>query len=619
MPRIVRDAITSICQPGQHEEQVTKAIEILDGVGWDRRLQPTGERHHPPLCPATDRAGDVQFGRQRRARRQNETLEWLNLPFVFVDRPLERLDVLHRDPFLGVTGRSQLGAEVEQFTLDAAQKRIKRGGCRQRADDSEMAVEFVHRAEGFDAGMILRDPRPAKETGFTGVARLRVNLHPCRCLRAAGRLTVVAKPSILVGMSKTFKTTSLGRGYSWPFSRFSTGRKAKAFGGREWPLCATAGGIRTAVLSLIASAMLAGSGRAAESLLEHQFFAAPVRLTEGFPKAGEGYFSPDGRQICFQAFPEGYPFYQIYVQAFDPRSPRPTTPRRISPGRGRTTCSWFSPDGSRLLFASSHLDPDLTATEQAARDQAAEDARTGRRRRYQWDFDPHMEIFAVGSSTDGTAVLDRLTNSPGYDAECSYSPDGREVLFVSDRDGDPDIFLMNADGTNVRQLTNEPGYDGGPFFSPDGRWIAYRTDRIEKDQLQIHVMKADGSDDVAITSGAGVRWAPFWHPTRPWLIWTGADHSDPTQRPNYDLWIARYDVANGRFRCGAPLRLTDHPGADVLPSFSPDGTLLMWTASRDGDGGGRHATSQLWLAKLDLAAIDTALVAPPAGGDDAAP
>lgn len=370
------------------------------------------------------------------------------------------------------------------------------------------------------------------------------------------------------------------------------------------------------VYGMLAAHVMAAESPA-ESQLERQFFSAPVRLTEGFPKAGEGYFSPDGRQICYQAFPEGYPFYQIYVQAFDAAAPRPTTPQRISPGRGRTTCSWFSPDGRRLLFASSHLDPALAATEQAARDQAAEDARTGRRRRYQWDFDPHMEIFSVGLSDTDEATLERLTDSPGYDAECSYSPDGKQVLFVSDRDGDPDIYLMQADGTNVRQLTNEPGYDGGPFFSPDGQWITYRTDRLEKDLLQIHVMRADGSDDVAITNGAGVRWAPFWHPTRPWLIWTGADHSDPTQRPNYDLWIARYETADGTFRYGPPLRLTDHPGADVLPSFSPDGSLLMWTASRDADGGGRGATSQLWVATLDLDAIEAALAKPTTGASNA--
>jgi Tol biopolymer transport system component len=121
--------------------------------------------------------------------------------------------------------------------------------------------------------------------------------------------------------------------------------------------------------------------------------------------------------------------------------------------------------------------------------------------------------------------------------------------------------------------------------------------------LQIHVMRADGSGDVAVTSGNGVRWAPYWHPTKQWLIWTGADHSDPTARPNYDLWITKYDTkADDRFQAGVPLRLTDHEGADVLPSFSPDGRLLLWTASRSAD-----RASQLWASKIDLEAIEKEL------------
>ena len=127
-------------------------------------------------------------------------------------------------------------------------------------------------------------------------------------------------------------------------------------------------------------------------------------------------------------------------------------------------------------------------------------------------------------------------------------------------------------------------------------------------------MRADGTGDTAVTQGRGVHWAPYWHPTRPWLIWTGADHSDPAARPNYDLWIVRYDTAGGSFRTGEPLRLTDHSGADVLPSFSPDGTLLLWTASRD-DSGGRRPSSQLWVSRLDLDAIERAIppVVPAAG------
>ena len=365
--------------------------------------------------------------------------------------------------------------------------------------------------------------------------------------------------------------------------------------------------VRSIIFLLLWSSVAAASSPEKQSSIESRFFSPPARLTFGFRRAGEGYFSSDTNRICYQAYPDNYPFYQIFVQLFDRDSPRPMTPQRISPGRGRTTCSWFSPDGSRLLFASSHLDPELSKTEQSARDQAEEDARSGRRRRYQWDFDPHMDIFSAPLTGEGLPALTRLTKTPGYDAECSYSPDGKQILFVSDRDGDPDIYVMNANGENVRQLTNTPGYDGGPFFSPDGKWITYRTDRLEKDLLQIHVMRNDGSNDAAITRGRGVRWAPFWHPTRKWLIWTGADHSDPSKRPNYDLWIARYDIHDNRFFYSTPLRLTDHPGADVLPAFSHDGTQLMWTARRDESESGRRPSSQLWVSTLYLDAIDNAL------------
>jgi TolB protein len=348
----------------------------------------------------------------------------------------------------------------------------------------------------------------------------------------------------------------------------------------------------------ISPAVTSGSER------ESGFFSEPVRLTAGLAKAGEGYFSPDMTRICYQGVPQDYPFYQIYVQPFDAAAPRIVEPTRVSTGRGRTTCAWFTPDGRSLLFASSHLDPQLEQTEAAAIKQAEEDAKTGRRRRYQWDFDPQMDLFVADLETPGP--LRQLTDTLGYDAECSFSPDGERLLFVSDRDGDPDIYAAAADGSDIQRLTDQPGYDGGPFFSPDGNWIAYRTDRLQEHELQIHVMRADGSGDTAITAGKGVHWAPYWHPTKPWLIWTGADHSDPTKRPNYDLWLVRYVADASGFQFGEPLRLTDHPGADVLPVFSPDGNLLMWTASRDGDGG-RRPTSQLYVSRLDLEAIEAAL------------
>lgn len=362
--------------------------------------------------------------------------------------------------------------------------------------------------------------------------------------------------------------------------------------------------MRSQSLIQLPAILLLSAFPALASDYENTFLSQPVRITAGLSKAGEGYFAQDMSRICYQGVPTDKPFYQIFIQPFASSNPRILEPFRVSTGKGRTTCAWFSPNGRQLLFASSHLDPNVEQTEENAQAQAKADALAGRRRRYQWDFDPHMDLFVA--DLDKPGPLKQLTDTPGYDAECSFSPDGTQLLFVSDRDGDPDIYVAHADGSHVKQLTNHPGYDGGPFFSPDGQWIAYRTDRQEKDLLQIHIMKADGTSDVSITKGRSVHWAPYWHPTKPWLIWTGADHSDPTVRPNYDLWLVQYEADQLSIECGSPLRITDHPGADVLPVFSPDGKLLMWTASRETEAG-RKPTSQLYVSTIRTDSIEEAL------------
>ena len=608
MPGIVGGCRRRVDMAGEHKQQVSQAVEILDCRGGNQRLWLAGERHHPPLGPAADGAGHMNRGSGRRAGRQNEAVERRQLGIEGIDLPLNRLHVGEADPILRGIRRGQLSAHVEEFALHSPQHRIDALRQRETPHNPQLAVEFVNRAKRLDAGMVFANAGASEEARLTGISGLGVDLHVgsfvllCpRCRRKPllrsrlrggplGRAYTVGETPL--NLQTRFFTTA-------PMHHITAKTVARHF------LTASTTTRLAIVLTVATAACQARSSVASD--LESQYFAEPVQITMGATKAGEGYFSPDSRRICYQAIPKGFPFYQIYLQPIDLEAPRPTTPLRISTGRGRTTCSWFSPDGSQLLFASSHLDPAVDATEEAARRQAAEDAASGRRRRYSWDFDPWMEIFtapleARGESAEASG-LTRLTDAAGYDAECSFSPDGSEVLFVSDRDGDPDIYLMDADGSNVRQLTDEPGYDGGPFFSPDGRWITYRTDRLKKDELHIHVMRADGSHDMAVTGGTSVEWAPYWHPTKPWLIWTGADHSDPTVRPNYDLWLARYTVDDdGSLRFSPPLRLTDHPSADVLPVFSPEGRHLLWTTGRSAD-----RSSQLWLAELDLDAIDTAL------------
>jgi Tol biopolymer transport system component len=303
-------------------------------------------------------------------------------------------------------------------------------------------------------------------------------------------------------------------------------------------------------------------------------------VPSGMRRAGEGYFSPDGTHIAYQAYPEGYPFYQIYVQKLGEN-----IPRLISTGRGRTTCAYFSPDGKKIIFASAHTRPDLEAAENAAR----EEEKKGGRPRYQWVFDEYSDIYEV--NVDG-GDMKALTSEPGYDAEGSYSSDGKQIVFTSTRDGDPDLYVMNADGSNVRQLTNAPGYDGGPFFSPDNKWVIFRSDREKKDMLQIYAVSADGKQEVQLTENLNtVNWGPYFHPSGKYIIWAAADYSGDPRAASFDLYTMDVEHDDTSFKGGKVVQVTFHKKADVLPVFSPDGKKLMWTSSRTAD-----ASSQLYIA-----------------------
>lgn len=313
---------------------------------------------------------------------------------------------------------------------------------------------------------------------------------------------------------------------------------------------------------------------------EDKYLGNPRQVTSGLPRAGEGYFSPDGKTIVYQAYPVGYPFYQIYTQPLDSKEPM-----RISPGRGRTTCAYFTPDGKKIMFASAHTNPNLEREELAARKIAAE----GGRRRYQWDFDSSMDIYTV--DRDGTG-LTRLTDVEGYDAEGSYSSDGKHIVFTSTRDGDPDLYIMTADGKSVRQLTNVDGYDGGPFFSPDDQWVIFRSDREKEHMLQLYAISVDGKVEVQLTDDLGhVNWCPYFHPSGKYLIWSGADYSKGPVGAHFQLYTMEIDYDKTQFKAGKVTQVTYKPVANVLPVFSPDGTKLMWTSTRTSDG-----SSQLWIA-----------------------
>lgn len=357
-------------------------------------------------------------------------------------------------------------------------------------------------------------------------------------------------------------------------------------------------------MSLIVAAAGAEAGMESEAV----FLTNTRQLIFEGRRSGEGYFSPDGQAIIFQSEREpGNPFYQIYTLDLTTGDTA-----RVSPGHGKTTCAFFRPGGDDVLFASTHLDPEARAKQKAELDFRA----AGKQRRYSWDYDEQMDIFLARG--DGSN-LRQLTRAPGYDAEASFSPDGKLVVFCSLREAYPtnrlsaadrkrletdpawfgEIYLMNADGSGVRRLTHTPGYDGGPFFSPDGRRILWRRFSEKGDMADVFTMNLDGSDERRLTDFGAMSWAPYFHPSGRYVIFT----ANKLGFANFELFLV--DAAGTR----EPLRVTFTDGFDGLPAFSPDGSKLLWTSSRAPDG-----KSQLFLANWNHAAALSALEAAPLRG-----
>ena len=323
---------------------------------------------------------------------------------------------------------------------------------------------------------------------------------------------------------------------------------------------------------------------------EARFLSHTRQLIFEGRRSGEGYFSPDGKALIFQSEREpGNPFYQIYTLDLESGDIA-----RVSPGIGKTTCAFFRPGTDEVLFASTHLDPEAVAKQKAEFDLRA----SGKQRRYSWDYDEHMDIFIA--RRDGSN-LRQLTRTPGYDAEASFSPGGQLIVFTSLRGAYPtnklsaadlkrletdpswfaDIYLMNADGSNVRRLTSTPGYDGGPFFSPDGRRILWRRFNEKGDLADVYVMNLDGSDVRRVTDFGAMSWAPYFHPSGRYIIFT----SNKLGFANFELFLV--DAEGTR----EPVRVTYTDGFDGLPVFSPDGARLAWTSGRTPDG-----ESQIFIA-----------------------
>lgn len=295
--------------------------------------------------------------------------------------------------------------------------------------------------------------------------------------------------------------------------------------------------------------------------------------TMGFEKAGEAYFSPDGKTIIFQAVPHGKKHYQIYTLNLDE-----SEPKMVSTGKGACTCAYFRPDGQKIIFASSHADPNLDNPDY---DPSAPGYKK-EGRDYSWDFTPYMNIYEA--NPDGSE-LTPLTTGPEYHAECAYSADGSRIVFASNSSGSMNLYTMKADGSNIFQVTKTTHcYNGGPFFSPDGKRIIFRADKDKQHYLQIYMIDVDGTNEIQLTHNDAVNWAPYWHPNGKVIAFTTSLHG----HANYEIYLQNIET-------DIQYRLTNHPGFDGLPVFRNDGQKLMWTSKRGPDN-----TCQIFLADFTM-------------------
>jgi Tol biopolymer transport system component len=209
---------------------------------------------------------------------------------------------------------------------------------------------------------------------------------------------------------------------------------------------------------------------------------------------------------------------------------------------------------------------------------------------YVWPIYPTYDIFVADA--DGSN-LRQLTTEDGYDAEATFSPQGDRIVFTSMRDGDLDLYSMAPDGSDVVRLTDRPGYDGGAFYSPDGSMIVWRAEYPEEGpeledyrnlldeglirpgELEIMVMNADGTNQRRVTNLGGANFAPFFHPSGEKIIFS-SNHQDPSGR-DFELFMVNLD--------GTGLeQITYSEGFDGFPVFSPDGTQIVFGSNRNNGG-----------------------------------
>lgn len=307
-----------------------------------------------------------------------------------------------------------------------------------------------------------------------------------------------------------------------------------------------------------------------------------TQLTHGGDNA-EAYFSFDNKNLSFQSNNKkwGVSCDQIFnLEISKAKKDSTYKPPMISTGRGRTTCSYFLPGNKEILFASTHKFQDTCPIAPAY----------SPGKKYLWGIFPEFDIYV--SDLNGK-IIRQLTDTFGYDAEATVSPNGDKIVFTSTRSGDLELWTMNIDGSNLKQITNELGYDGGAFFSPDGKQIVYRSSRpvgdtavaeykellrmglVAPTDMEIYTCNSDGTNHKQITHLGKANWAPFYTPKGNKIIFS----SNHASKRGYEFQL--YCINTD----GTGLEpITTQSNFNAFPMFSPDGKKLAFSSNRNNYG-----------------------------------
>ncbi|MFN0200226.1 MAG: M20/M25/M40 family metallo-hydrolase, partial [Bacteroidia bacterium] len=304
------------------------------------------------------------------------------------------------------------------------------------------------------------------------------------------------------------------------------------------------------------------------------------KLTFGGDNA-EAYFSPNGQMLTMQVTNSkiGAACDQIYLLDLQKQPYTTASLKRVSTGKGRTTCSYFLPDGQHVLYASTHEAAEACPPPPKPRSDG----------KYLWAIYPEFDIYIADLQGN---ITKKLTDSPGYDAEAVVSPDGKKIAFTSTRSGDLELWTMNIDGTNLKQITFGLGYDGGSFFSHDSKKLVFRASRPKTEKeiaeykgllaehlvaptdMDIYTCNIDGSDLRQITKLGKANWAPFFHPNDKRIIFSSNHHSTR----GYDFQLYSVDIEGNNLE-----QITFESNFNAFPMFSPDGKKLAFSSNRQQD------------------------------------